>query len=129
MGARQVEIIERGIESANLQITALEDSPKLCANFDSQNSVGDDVWIQVFAGTVNTMYPFSDEPLQRVRSIGVKVPAGVELIEWEANGFATFGVEGVAARDQAAFVDLLFVRLLACVEGVYEIVTTIEDLE
>jgi len=129
MGAQQVEIIQRGIESANLQITSLNDSPKLCANFDSRNSVGDNVWIQVFAGTVNAMYPFGDEPLQRLRSIGVDVPAGVELTEWEPNNFATFSVENVSTRDQAEFVDQLFVRLLACVEGVYELESTIEDLE
>jgi hypothetical protein len=91
--------------------------------------VGEDVWVQVFGGTVNAMYPYADEPMQRVRSLGVNVPPGITLTEWEANTFATFDVEGVSVRDQAEFVDQLFVRLLACVEGVYEIETTIEDLE
>ena len=129
MGARQVDRIERGIESANMQLSVLNDSPKLCANFESQNSFGEYVWVQVFAGSVNTMYPFGDEPLQRLQFIGLRTPAGAALDEWEPHTFATFGLDGVSRRDQAEFVDQLFVRLLGCDDSDYEILSTIEDLE
>ena len=129
MGTRQIDTIETGIRTANKGITSPDDKPKLCCTLETKNSLGNDVWIQVFAGTVNSMYPFGDEPMQRLRSIGVNAPSGIILIEWEASSFATFGVESVSTRDQAAFVDQLFVRLLGCIEGAYDLDSTIEDLE
>lgn len=129
MGAGQMEAIERGIADAYKGISDPLDPPGVCCTFETRNTADEEVWIQVIAGSVNMMYPFDDEPFERLRTTGVRRPQNLDMIDWVANSYATFDVDDVSVRDQAFLVDQLFTKVLGCDDGSYEVAASFEDLE
>lgn len=88
--------------------------------FTASNKAGEEVWIQLIdGGSLNTMYPFDDDPAKRLAALGVFGTLKVSMIEWEAGNYATFDVQGIASGDVAFVIDQLFVRLLQCDDAGY----------
>jgi hypothetical protein len=128
MGRRQIETIERGVREAYRGVAGPDDEPKFSCTLESRSAAGGEVWVQVIPGTVNMAYPFDDDPLDRLGACGVDAPPALDLIEWDAGSYAAFDVGGVPARDQALFVDRLFVLVLGC-DDEYELATSVEVLD
>lgn len=88
--------------------------------FTAGNAAGEEVWVQLIdGGSLNTLYPFDDDPVKRLGALGVFGTLKVSMIEWEAGNYATFDIAGVAPGDVAFVIDQLFVRLLQCDDAGY----------
>jgi hypothetical protein len=129
MGAKQCRTIEPGVVAAYETVTGPEAAPGLCCTFEAAMAAGEPVWIQVMAGTVNMQYPFSDDPVARLRRVDAFGPLQPELIEWSADGFATWDMAGITPRDVAWFVDRVFTRVLGCDDAAYDPRVTMEQLD
>lgn len=103
----------------------------LCCTLEAVNADGMDVSIQVTADSVNLApYPHADEPLSRLELSGAlegidDMP--LELIDWDANAFATIGTLGNDPAEIARLIDRIFVKVLACTPT-YPFKASIEDL-
>ncbi len=49
-----------------------------------------DRWVQLTWDSVNAAYPYTDEPLARIRADGVPTYPNMTLSEWESEKYATF---------------------------------------
>src|SRR3990172_1813430 len=47
-------------------------------------------WVQITGDSLNVSFPVSIKPLQYLKSIGIVLPKGWELIDYESDSFATF---------------------------------------
>jgi hypothetical protein len=122
MGDRQRAAIEPPARDVLERPTAGE---TICT-FSATNRVGEEVWVQLIdGGSLNTLYPFDDEPMRRLGSLGFGT-LKVTLIEWEAGNFATFDVHGIASWDVAFVIDQLFVKLLQCDDAGYQPASSFE---
>lgn len=116
MGDRQRLVIEPDARNV-LGRTTTGDT--ICT-FTARNAAGEEVWVQLIdGGSLNTFYPFDDDPLKRLGALGVFGTLKVTMIEWEAGNYATFDVQGVAPGDVAFVIDQIFVRLLQCDDAGY----------
>lgn len=129
MGANQIAKMEPCLLAVYEGISSPDDPPTSCCTLDAINFSDTTVWIQAIPGTVNMAYPFTDEPLELMRSRGVRSPPDLYLVEWVAKEYATFGFTDVSARDHASFIDQLFVKILGCNDESYSLKTSIESLE
>jgi hypothetical protein len=129
MGANQIARMGPCLRAVYEGISGPDDAPTSCCTLDAINSSNTRVWIQAMPGTVNMAYPFTDEPLELLRSRGVRSPPDLYLVEWVAEEYATFGFNDVSARDHASFIDHLFVKILGCDDESYSLTTAIESLE
>ena len=129
MGADQIAQMVRSIAKVYEAVTNPDDAPALLCTLESTTSAGSPVWIQVLPGNVNMAYPFPEEPLGLLRQKGVRNPADLYLVEWVAGEYAAFGFSDMPARDHAAFVDQLFVKILGCDDGSYSLTTTMESVD
>lgn len=126
MSERQIETMLPIVEQS-LRVGP-DGSPAACGMIEALAATGEHVWIQVLAGTVNMLYPFEDDPLERLRRVGVRSPLGLELIETSAREFATFSVPDSTSRFVAFFVDRLFVLVLGCEDEAYDPRGSVEAL-
>lgn len=121
--------IERGLIDAGAVSADPNAEPTHCCTIVSQDAAGSQVWIQALTGSVNMMYPFEQEPLEKLRVSSVRSPLGMELIEWQPTAFATFAVSTVTVGELAFFLEQLFTRVLGCDEADYETQIMIETLD
>ena len=98
-----------------------------CATFTSVNARGDEVWVQVVGRSINAQYPFEVEPMAQLRALGVRDRPALELITWQAASYVTLDAPNASARDLAFVVNELFVKVLGCLDGQYELAVTIES--
>jgi hypothetical protein len=128
MGLRQ----EQAIAAAIAPIFADDNGGGLCCTLDTVNLDGVDVSIQVMQDSINIApYPYREEPLTRMALAGVLTELDdpvLEVVDWDANAFATVGTSSLDAREVAELVDLTFVKLLSCDDASYTISATTEDL-
>lgn len=127
MAQRQVEAIVAAIAD----IYGLpNESGMLCCTFEAVNAGGADVSIQVMADSINiSPYPYSEEPLTRLELSGALEELEdmeLELVDWDANAFATVGTAGNEPADVARLVDETFTKVLGCDAG-YEPKHSTED--
>ncbi len=103
----------------------------LCCTLEAVNADGMDVSIQVMAETINLApYPFAEDPLTRFELSGALdtlESVALDLIDWDANAFATVGTSGNDPADIARLIDQTFVRVLGCSPG-YTLTASTEDL-
>ncbi len=103
----------------------------LCCTLDTVNADGMDVSIQVMAETINLApYPFAEDPLTRFELSGATEGLeGLELdlVDWDANAFATVGTAGNDPADIARLIDRTFVKVLGCTPD-YALSVSSEDL-
>lgn len=94
------------------------ESGMLCCTLDVVNADGIDVSIQVMAETINLApYPHADEPLARLQLSGALETLEdleLELVDWDANAFATVGTSGNSPQDIARLVDETFIKVMGC---------------
>jgi hypothetical protein len=128
MAQRQVDVIVAAIADI---YGAPNESGMLCCTLEAVNAGGTDVSIQVMADSINiSPYPFAEEPLTRLELSGALEgleDMELELVDWDANAFATVGTAGNEPADVARLVDETFTKVLGCAEG-YEPTATTEDL-
>ena len=128
MGLQQ----QRAIAKAIKPIFDAENGGGLCCTLETVNDDGVDVSIQVMQDSINIApYPYHEEPLTRMALNGVlrKLDDPVlEVVDWDANAFATVGTSALGAEEVAELVDLTFVKLLSCDDESYAINATTEDL-
>ena len=128
MAQRQVEAIVAAIADI---YGAPNEGGMLCCTLEAVNSDGTDVSIQVMADSINiSPYPYSEEPLTRLELSGALEELEdmeLELVDWDANAFATVGTAGNEPVDVASLVDETFTKMLGCDAG-YEPRATTEDL-
>lgn len=90
----------------------------LCCTLDVVNADGIDVSIQVMAESINLApYPHTDEPLTRLQLSGALATLEdleLELVDWDANAFATVGTGGNSPQNIARLVDETFVKVMGC---------------
>ncbi len=129
MGADQIAEMSRSIAKVYEGVTTAGDAPTSFCTLEATTSSGTQVWIQALPGNVNMAYPFTEEPERLLPLRGVRSPPDLYLVEWVAGEYATFGFGDIPARDHAAFVDQLFVKMLGCDDGTYRLKTTIESIE
>ncbi len=127
MAQRQVEAIVAAIAD----IYGLpNESGMLCCTFEAVTAGGADVSIQVMADSINiSPYPYSEEPLTRLELSGALEELEdmeLELVDWDANAFATVGTAGNEPADVARLVDETFTKVLGCDAG-YEPKHSTED--
>jgi hypothetical protein len=127
MGADQIAEMARSIAKVYEGVTS-DDAPTWLCTFESATSAGSQVWIQVLPGNVNMAYPFAGEPLELLRQKGVRSPLDLYLVEWVAGEYAAFGFSDMPARDHAAFIDQLFVKILGCDDASYSVKTITESI-
>jgi hypothetical protein len=103
----------------------------LCCTLDAVNADGMDVSIQVMAETINLApYPFAEDPLTRFELSGATDALAnltLDLVDWDANAFATVGTSGNDPGDIALLIDRTFVRVLGCSPD-YTLTVSTEDL-
>ena len=128
MGQRQVETITAAIGDI---YGAANEGGMLCCTLEAVNADGIDVSIQVMADSINiSPYPYADEPLTRLQLSGALEELDemeLELVDWDANAFATVGTGGNDIDDVARLVDETFTKVLGCEAG-YAPRATTEDL-
>lgn len=127
MAQRQVEAIVAAIAD----IYGLpNESGMLCCTLEAVNAGGTDVSIQVMADSINiSPYPYNEEPLTRLELSGALEELedmDLELVDWDANAFATVGTAGNEPADVARLVDETFTKVLGCDAG-YEPKHSTED--
>jgi hypothetical protein len=77
---------------------------------------------------VNFAYSFTDDPIKRLKRLGIAGPPRMALLAWQPGLYATVSFEnGTPSRDVARFVDAILGILLACGED-YPIDTKIDRL-
>jgi hypothetical protein len=107
------------------------ESGMLCCTIEAVNAGGTDVSIQVMADSINiSPYPYHEEPLTRLELSGAMEgleDMELELVDWDANAFATVGTAGNEPADVARLVDETFTKVLGCDAG-YDPKATTEDL-
>lgn len=103
----------------------------LCCTLEAVNADGMDVSIQVMAETINLApYPFAEDPLTRLElsgAIETLEHVTLDLVDWDANAFATVGTSGNDPVDIARLIDRTFVRVLGCAPD-YTLRVSTEDL-
>lgn len=129
MGVNQITTMEPSLSEVYKGINSPDDPPTSCCTLEALTLLGAQVWIQVMPGTVNMVYPFTEEPLELLLRRGVRSPPDIYLVEWAAGEYATFGFGSITSRDHAYFVDQLFVKILGCDDTSYELSILIEPLE
>ena|SRR5215813_3545809 len=129
MGDTQRQIIKRSAIEAGACPSDGDAEPTHCCTLEAENTLGAPVWIQLLAGSVNMHYPFADDPVERLRVCGMRMPVGLELLEWTASSFATFSITSTSADEMAFFVDQLFTQVLGCDDAAYEPRAVIEALQ
>ena len=75
-------------DGAIRRVLESDDPERFFRTIEAKNN--SDLWIQIKELYLNFAYPFSDEPNEMLRRLGIVVPPDVELVEWEASTFATF---------------------------------------
>ncbi|MDP1750519.1 MAG: hypothetical protein Q8L22_13755, partial [Reyranella sp.] len=92
MPQRQVDAIVTAIADIYGQPN---ESGMLCCTIEAVNAGGTDVSIQVMADSINiSPYPYHEEPLTRLELSGAMEgleELELELVDWDANAFATVG--------------------------------------
>lgn len=129
MGMNQIAQMEPSLRKVYEGISSPDDPPTFCCTLEAMSLSGSEVWIQAMPGTINMIYPLTEEPLDLLRRHGVRSPSDIYLVEWATGEFATFGFGNIPARDHAFFVDQLFVKVLGCDDASYELKSVIERLE
>lgn len=115
------------IEPAARDLLARDGEGDAICTITAANAAGEEVWIQLIeGGSLNAQYPADDEPMRRLGALGVFGTLKVPLIEWEPGDYATFDIEGIAARDVAFVIDQLFVKLLKCDDAGYQPASSLE---
>ncbi len=118
MAQRQVEAIVAAIADI---YGMPNESGMLCCTLEAVNAGGTDVSIQVTADSINIApYPYSEEPLTRLELSGALEELGdmeLELVDWDANTFATVGTSGNEPANVARLVDETFTKVLGCDVG------------
>ncbi len=103
----------------------------LCCTLEAVNADGTDVSIQVMADSINLApYPYAEEPLTRLELSGALEgleDMELELIDWDANAFATVGTAGNEPADIARLVDETFTKVLGC-DAAYAPRAILDDL-
>jgi hypothetical protein len=103
----------------------------LCCTLEAVNADGMDVSIQVMAETINLApYPFAEDPLTRLElsgAVDTLESVALDLVDWDANAFATVGTSGNDPADIARLIDQTFVRVLGCSPD-YRLTVSTEDL-
>jgi hypothetical protein len=100
------------------------DDESWCATFEANEN--SELWVQVLLGSVNAAYPYDDDPLVRLRGLGVAGDVE-EMIAFEAGAYATFILAETSVMSSARFVDVWFSRVLAAGDD-YTVVVQLEDL-
>jgi hypothetical protein len=128
MGQRQVDTIVAAIADI---YGARNESGMLCCTLEAVNADGIDVSIQVMADSVNlSPYPYAEDPLTRLELSGALEgleDMDLELVDWDANAFATVGTAGNEPADVARLVDETFTKVPGCDAGYMPTAST-EDL-
>jgi hypothetical protein len=106
MGADQIAEIRPAIAEVFAGVDAGEN---WCATFTVSGDP--DRWVQVTADSVNTAYPYREDPAEAV--VPLAIATSLQLTQWQAGSYATFHFEaGIPARELARMVDVLFSGLL-----------------
>jgi hypothetical protein len=50
-----------------------------------------DKWVQLTWDAINAVYPYNDDPAERLERHGITAPALVEVSAWKPGQFVTFG--------------------------------------
>ena len=103
----------------------------LCCTLETVNGDGVDISIQVMAESINlTPYPFAEDPLTRLEVSGAMETLDhlqLDLVDWDANAFATIGTSGNDPADIARLIHRTFVKVLRCPKD-YAVKVSTEDL-
>jgi len=103
----------------------------LCCTLQAVNAEGVDVSIQVMADSISLApYPHAEEPVTRLQISGALdglEDMELELVDWDANAFATVGTAGNAPALVARLIDGTFLRVLGCAPD-YAFEASTEDL-
>ena len=103
----------------------------LCCTLETMNADGMDVSIQVMAESINLApYPYAEDPLTRLELSGAIDGLGhleLDLVDWDANAFATIGTSGNDPSDIAHLIDQTFLKMLGCLPD-YALKVSMEDL-
>lgn len=103
----------------------------LCCTLEAMNADGVDVSIQVMAESINLApYPHAEDPLTRLHISGALEGLGdieLDLVDWDANAFATVGTAGNDPATVARLIDGTFLRVLGCGPD-YALKASTEDL-
>ena len=103
----------------------------LCCTMEAVNADGIDVSIQVMAEWINLApYPYAEDPLTRLELSGAIDTLGhlqLDLVDWDANAFATVGTSGNDPADIAQLIDQTFLKMLGCPPD-YILKVSTEDL-
>ncbi|NDH63847.1 MAG: hypothetical protein EBY18_19885 [Alphaproteobacteria bacterium] len=128
MPQRQLEVITAALADI---YGAPNESGMLCCTLEAVNAGGSDVSIQVMADSISiSPYPYAEEPLTRLELNGALETLedmDLELVDWDANAFATVGTAGNEPADVARLVDETFTKVLGC-DASYAPRASTEDL-
>lgn len=75
----------------------------------------------------NFAYPYSDEPIDRLRTCGIVMPVQFSIAGWEANKYVTFGCGGADVELVGEFAAQFVTRLLTA-EDSADAFTVTEEL-
>lgn len=128
MAGQQVGAIEAAIADI---YDERNEGGTLCCTLETVNADGIDVSIQVTADSINlTPYPHAEEPLTRLELSGALdelQELRLDLVDWDANAFATVGTSGNPRADIARLIDQTFLKVLGCPPS-YALKVSTEDL-
>lgn len=128
MAERQVETISAAIADIYGETN---EGGMLCCTLEAVNADGLDVSIQVMAESINLApYPYAEDPLTRFEVSGAIDGLGhlqLDLVDWDANAFATVGTSGNDPADIARLIDQTFLKMLDCPAD-YALKASTEDL-
>jgi len=112
-------------------MTSGEKGATLCCTLDTHDGEGNEVSVEVTQESINiTPYAYSDDPLERLETCGALEDLedlDLDLVDWEAGGYATIGIADLELVEVAQLVDKVFLKLLGCGEN-YSPSPSTEDL-
>src|SRR6185312_16469864 len=104
-------------------LEAIEGAPDTCATLETEGVANR--WVQFTDCTINGAYPYSTDPQERVKNL--PPIAGMKLVGWETQKFATFEIPPSDAGSVARWIDEYFVSVLGC-SADYDVDVTLEQL-
>ena len=98
-----------------------------CATFTADGDASK--WVQFVGTSLNCAYPSEAPPTVELLPAELRAGVGgVELVTWEVGTFVTYEVGVLDVDALARLIDAVFVGLLGCAPGAYEVDVEFEQL-
>jgi hypothetical protein len=105
---------------------AMSSDMDLCLTIEGKENPT--AWVQITWDSLNVSFPVSAHPLNYIKSLGIALPKGSELLNFETESFATFSHDGGDIPGVTRFVQQYFHRAFQILPTLETVVLRREQL-